>query len=124
MFTADTDSRDPIKAENVPLSVTYDQGQEATYIPTPYATSRVSGYNPGNEPNIGTFGSTRSGYTYNVPNPPRRVSRQLCVKKVVSFKCVYYYYLLNVSNCDVYNCMLRFYRRRNEPLQFSCGLYV
>lgn len=79
---ADSDCRDPIKAENVPLSVTYDQGQEATYIPAPYATSRVPGYNrehcmlptSGNDQNIGTFGSTRSGYTYNVPNPPRRVS--------------------------------------------------
>lgn len=82
-FAADTDSRDPIKAENLPLSVTYDQGQDPTYIPTPYATSHVSGYNrdhcmlppPANDENIGTFGSTRSGYAYNVPNPPRRVNK-------------------------------------------------
>ncbi|GIY91514.1 histone-lysine N-methyltransferase SETMAR [Caerostris extrusa] len=79
---ADADGRDPIKAENVPLSVTYDAGQEPAYLPAPYATSRVSGYSrehcilpgSGNEQNVGTFGSTRSGYTYNVPHPPRRVS--------------------------------------------------
>ncbi|GBM09527.1 Histone-lysine N-methyltransferase SETMAR [Araneus ventricosus] len=81
----DSDGRDPIKAENVPLSVTYDAGQDPTYLPAPYATSRVSGYNrehcilpgSGNEQNVGTFGSTRSGYTYNVPHPPRRVSLQI-----------------------------------------------
>ncbi|GFX11124.1 down syndrome cell adhesion molecule-like protein Dscam2 [Trichonephila clavipes] len=75
-----TDGRDPIKAENVPLSVTYDAGQEPAYLPAPYATSRVSGYSrehcilpgSGNDQNVGTFGSTRSGYTYNVPHPPRR----------------------------------------------------
>ncbi|KAG8198707.1 hypothetical protein JTE90_023478 [Oedothorax gibbosus] len=79
----DTDGRDPIKSENVPLSVTYDGGVDPTYLPAPYATSRVSGYSrencmmpgSGNEQNIGTFGSTRSGYTYNVPHPPRRVDK-------------------------------------------------
>ncbi|KFM71652.1 hypothetical protein X975_07605, partial [Stegodyphus mimosarum] len=30
----------------------------------------------GNQQNTGTFGSTRSGYTYNIPCPPRRTEKE------------------------------------------------
>lgn len=76
------DGTDAIKQENIPLSATYDSNQEPAYFPAPYATSRVQGYTRdqtahsgmGNQQNTGTFGSTRSAYTYNIPCPPRRVS--------------------------------------------------
>lgn len=75
------DGCDTVKQESIPLSGTYDAGQEPTYFPAPYATSRVQNYsreqcippNSNNQQNTGTFGSTRSGYTYNIPCPPRRV---------------------------------------------------
>ncbi|XP_035222850.1 Down syndrome cell adhesion molecule-like protein Dscam2, partial [Stegodyphus dumicola] len=78
------DGSDTVKQENIPLSATYDSGQEPTYLPTPYATSRVQGFNRdhcghpcmGNQQNTGTFGSTRSGYTYNIPCPPRRTEKE------------------------------------------------
>ena len=65
----------------MPLSSTYETGQEPAYFPTPYAASRVPGYNRescvppgvGNQQNMGTFGSSRSGYTYDIPYP-RKVS--------------------------------------------------
>ncbi|KAG8198710.1 hypothetical protein JTE90_023480 [Oedothorax gibbosus] len=73
------DGNDPIKPENVPLSVTYDSTQEPTYYPAPYASSRVPSYTEHciqntnvNQKNMGTFGSARSGYTYDIPYPPRR----------------------------------------------------
>ncbi|KAF8796621.1 Down syndrome cell adhesion molecule like protein [Argiope bruennichi] len=81
------DGSDTVKQENIPLSATYDSGQDPTYYPAPYATSRVQSYNRehcvhpslGNQQNTGTFGSTRSGYTYNIPCPPRRNEKEECI---------------------------------------------
>ncbi|GIX95466.1 down syndrome cell adhesion molecule-like protein Dscam2 [Caerostris extrusa] len=81
------DGSDTVKQENIPLSATYDSGQDPTYFPAPYATSRVQNYNRehcvhpgmGNQQNTGTFGSTRSGYTYNIPCPPRRSEKEECI---------------------------------------------
>lgn len=75
------DSNEQVKPESMPLSSTYETGQEPAYFPTPYAASRVPGYNRescgppavGNQQNMGTFGSSRSGYTYDIPYP-RKVS--------------------------------------------------
>ncbi|XP_054712505.1 cell adhesion molecule Dscam2-like [Uloborus diversus] len=74
------DCNDPIKPESMPLSSTYETSQEPAYFPAPYAASRVPGYNReacahpglGNQQNMGTFGSSRSGYTYDIPYPPRK----------------------------------------------------
>ncbi|GFQ81374.1 down syndrome cell adhesion molecule-like protein Dscam2 [Trichonephila clavata] len=81
------DGSDTVKQENIPLSATYDSGQDPAYFPAPYATSRVQSYNRehcvhpslGNQENTGTFGSTRSGYTYNIPCPPRRSEKEECI---------------------------------------------
>ncbi|XP_071039988.1 cell adhesion molecule Dscam1-like [Parasteatoda tepidariorum] len=74
---------DPIKPESLPLSSTYETAQEPAYFPTPYAASRVTGYSrescvhpcKGSQQNMGTFGSTRSGYTYDIPYPPRKMEK-------------------------------------------------
>ena len=75
------DGNEPLKPENVPLSVTYDNSQEPTYYPAPYASGRVPSYSEHciqnaniNQKNLETFGSGRGGYTYDIPYPPRRVS--------------------------------------------------
>ncbi|KFM75331.1 Down syndrome cell adhesion molecule-like protein Dscam2, partial [Stegodyphus mimosarum] len=77
------EGNEPIKPESMPLSSTYETGQEPTYFPAPYAASRVPGYNRescvhpgmGNQQNMGTFGSSRSGYTYDIPYPPRKMDK-------------------------------------------------
>ncbi|GBM14554.1 Down syndrome cell adhesion molecule [Araneus ventricosus] len=77
------ESNDPVKPESMPLSSTYETGQEPAYFPAPYAASRVPGYNRescvhpgmGNQQNMGTFGSSRSGYTYDIPYPPRKMDK-------------------------------------------------
>ncbi|GIY19226.1 down syndrome cell adhesion molecule-like protein Dscam2 [Caerostris darwini] len=73
------EGNEPIKPENVPLSVTYDSTQEPAYYPAPYASTRVPSYSEHciqntnvSQKNMGTFGSSRSGYTYDIPYPPRR----------------------------------------------------
>ncbi|XP_054712315.1 LOW QUALITY PROTEIN: cell adhesion molecule Dscam2-like [Uloborus diversus] len=73
------DESEAIKPESVPLSVTYDSSQEPAYYPAPYGSTRVPNYsehciqNPNvNQKNMGTFGSGRTGYTYDIPYPPRR----------------------------------------------------
>ncbi|PRD29833.1 UNVERIFIED_CONTAM: hypothetical protein NCL1_28187 [Trichonephila clavipes] len=78
------DGNEPIKPENVPLSVTYDSAQEPAYYPAPYASSRVPSYSEHciqntnvSQKNMGTFGSSRGGYTYDIPYPPRRSYYQL-----------------------------------------------
>lgn len=80
-LVAGADGNEPLKPENVPLSVTYDNSQEPAYYPAPYASSRVPSYSEHcmqnaniNQKNMGTFGSARGGYTYDIPYPPRRVS--------------------------------------------------
>ncbi|XP_035212240.1 Down syndrome cell adhesion molecule-like protein Dscam2, partial [Stegodyphus dumicola] len=76
-----TDSREPVKPDNMPLSVTYDNSQEPTYYPSPYATSSAPGYSreqcvqSSHQQNMGTFGSARSGYAYDIPYPQRRVEK-------------------------------------------------
>ncbi|GFY53105.1 uncharacterized protein TNIN_349661 [Trichonephila inaurata madagascariensis] len=83
-FYAGVDGNEPIKPENVPLSVTYDSAQEPAYYPAPYASSRVPSYSEHciqntnvSQKNMGTFGSSRGGYTYDIPYPPRRVSSNI-----------------------------------------------
>ncbi|XP_054714025.1 cell adhesion molecule Dscam2-like [Uloborus diversus] len=80
--TADgNEPRDPVKPDSVPLSVTYDSNQEPTYYPSPYATSSTPGYSrehcvqSSHQQNMGTFGSNRSGYAYDIPYPQRRVEK-------------------------------------------------
>nr|XP_042908701.1 Down syndrome cell adhesion molecule-like protein Dscam2 [Parasteatoda tepidariorum] len=72
------DSNDLVKPENVPLAVTYDSHQEPTYYPAPYASHRVPSYSEHcvqntnvSHKNTGTFGNSRTGYTYDIPYPPR-----------------------------------------------------
>lgn len=79
------DGNEPLKPENVPLSVTYGNSQEGTYYPAPYASSSVPSYGEHcmqnaniNQQNMGTFGSGR-GYTYDIPYPPRRVSNLFAI---------------------------------------------
>nr|XP_021002533.2 Down syndrome cell adhesion molecule-like protein Dscam2 [Parasteatoda tepidariorum] len=75
------DRNEPIKAESLPLSTTYETALEPTYFPTPYAASKVTVYNrdtclhpgTGHQQNTGTFGSSRSGCTYDIPYPTRKV---------------------------------------------------
>nr|XP_042908765.1 Down syndrome cell adhesion molecule-like protein Dscam2 isoform X1 [Parasteatoda tepidariorum] len=84
---AEIECRDPVKGENVPLSVTYDGTHDPAYLPTPYATSRVAGYGrehcilqgAADEQIVGTFGSTRSGFTYSVPQQARQVEKSECI---------------------------------------------
>ncbi|KAG8198705.1 hypothetical protein JTE90_023476 [Oedothorax gibbosus] len=79
-----TECNETMKPEAMPLSSTYETGQEPAYFPAPYASSRVPGYNNrdscvhpgmGNQQNMGTFGSSRSGYTYDIPYPPRKMDK-------------------------------------------------
>lgn len=69
-----TNSSDPAKTDNVPLSVTYDANAEPAYYPSPYATPGLSREQSTNQQNMGTFGSNRTGYAYDIPYPQRRVS--------------------------------------------------
>lgn len=86
------DPNEQVKPESMPLSSTYETGQEPAYFPTPYAASRVPGYNRescgppgvGNQQNMGTFGSSRSGYTYDIPYP-RKVSYVIFFYNVIQF---------------------------------------
>ncbi|GIX79438.1 down syndrome cell adhesion molecule-like protein Dscam2 [Caerostris extrusa] len=79
IISSRVEGSEPIKPENVPLSVTYDSTQEPAYYPAPYASTRVPSYSEHciqntnvSQKNMGTFGSSRSGYTYDIPYPPRR----------------------------------------------------
>nr|XP_042906008.1 Down syndrome cell adhesion molecule-like protein Dscam2 [Parasteatoda tepidariorum] len=73
-----TDTRESTKPDNMPLSVTYDSNQEPVYYPSPYATSGTSGYckdqcaNSNHQQSMGTFGSNRCGFTYDIPYAQRR----------------------------------------------------
>ncbi|GBM88139.1 hypothetical protein AVEN_125286-1 [Araneus ventricosus] len=74
-----TDNREPVKPDGMPLSVTYDSSQEPTYYPSPYATSSAPGFSREHcvqsshqQQNMGTFGSGRCGYAYDIPYPQRR----------------------------------------------------
>ncbi|XP_054712416.1 cell adhesion molecule Dscam2-like [Uloborus diversus] len=106
-INSDSESRDPVKSDNLPLSVTYDSGHEPAYIPAPYATSRVSNYSRehcivpgGNVENVGTFGSTRSGYTYNVPNPPRRIEKGECIYESPKIYLAGYHHTEIRTHCE------------------------
>ncbi|XP_054712617.1 cell adhesion molecule DSCAM-like [Uloborus diversus] len=82
-----TEGGDGLKQESIQLSGTYDSGRESAYFPSPYATSAVQNCNrelrihPNirNQQNSGTFGSTRSGYTYNTPCTPKRCEKEECI---------------------------------------------
>ncbi|GFQ75854.1 fibronectin type-III domain-containing protein [Trichonephila clavata] len=73
------DNREPVKPDSMPLSVTYDSSQEPAYYPSPYATSSAPGFSREHcvqsshpQQNMGTFGSGRCGYAYDIPYPQRR----------------------------------------------------
>lgn len=106
-----TDINEQVKPESMPLSSTYETGQEPAYFPAPYAASRVPGYNRescgppsvGNQQNMGTFGSARSGYTYDIPYP-RKMEKDGTYESPVSYFPVYSKEMSKhhqLSSCDL-----------------------
>ncbi|XP_042906000.1 cell adhesion molecule Dscam1 [Parasteatoda tepidariorum] len=75
------------KHENTPLSGTYDSRDDQPYHSTHYASSRIQNYtkdlnlppNKSNSQNANTFGSMRSGYTYDIPLSQIKMKTEDCI---------------------------------------------